>query len=134
MGLDAVPDGYGPSAVTIGKFDGVHRGHRAVIDRIHDLAADDDLRSVVVTFDRNPLEAPLQEIVVRMHDDASPAEVATGVDALLGRLHGGARDYEIVVPQALLDQSRETQRLFDLVMGCIAGISHVAPQALKGQP
>ncbi len=54
-GLDAVPAGFGPSAVTIGKFDGVHRGHRAVIDRIRAIAAADDLRAVVVTFDRNPL-------------------------------------------------------------------------------
>ncbi|MDR6904454.1 riboflavin kinase/FMN adenylyltransferase [Agromyces sp. 3263] len=54
-GLDAVPAGFGPSAVTIGKFDGVHRGHRAVIDRIRAIAADGDLRAVVVTFDRNPL-------------------------------------------------------------------------------
>jgi riboflavin kinase/FMN adenylyltransferase len=55
-GLAAVPEGFGPSAVTIGKFDGVHRGHRAVIDRIRAIAARDDLRAVVVTFDRNPLE------------------------------------------------------------------------------
>lgn len=54
-GLDAVPAGFGPSAVTIGKFDGVHRGHRAVIDRIRTIAAEGDLRAVVVTFDRNPL-------------------------------------------------------------------------------
>ena len=54
-GLDAVPAGFGPSAVTIGKFDGVHRGHRAVIDRIRSIAAEGDLRAVVVTFDRNPL-------------------------------------------------------------------------------
>ncbi len=55
-GLHAVPSGFGPSAVTIGKFDGVHRGHRAVIERIRSIAAADDLRSVVVTFDRNPLQ------------------------------------------------------------------------------
>jgi riboflavin kinase/FMN adenylyltransferase len=54
-GLDAVPVSYGPSAVTIGKFDGVHRGHRAVVDRIRAIAAAEDLRAVVVTFDRNPL-------------------------------------------------------------------------------
>ncbi|WP_448004052.1 bifunctional riboflavin kinase/FAD synthetase [Agromyces bauzanensis] len=55
-GLGAVPEGFGPSVATIGKFDGVHTGHRAVIDRVHDIAAAEDLRSVVVTFDRNPLE------------------------------------------------------------------------------
>ena len=32
-------------------------------------------------------------------------------------------DYELVVPEALLAQSRETQRIFSIVMGCIAGIS-----------
>ena len=54
-GLEAVPDGFGPSVVTIGKFDGVHRGHRSVIDRIRGIAAADGMRAVVVTFDRNPL-------------------------------------------------------------------------------
>jgi riboflavin kinase / FMN adenylyltransferase len=55
-GLDGVPARYGPSAVTIGKFDGVHRGHRAVIQRIREIASEHDLHAVVVTFDRNPLE------------------------------------------------------------------------------
>jgi len=45
------------------------------------------------------------------------------VKTLLDGLHGGADDYEIVVPEALLEQSRQTQRLFNIVMGCIAGIS-----------
>ncbi|QHC59274.1 bifunctional riboflavin kinase/FAD synthetase [Rathayibacter sp. VKM Ac-2760] len=47
--------GIGPSAVTIGKFDGVHTGHRAVIDTLHTRARERGLAAVVVTFDRNPL-------------------------------------------------------------------------------
>ncbi|MCA9767906.1 MAG: ABC transporter permease [Gemmatimonadetes bacterium] len=74
-------------------------------------------------LERDPLESPLSEIVVRVRDEASPAEVAATVDGLLQRLHGGAKDYEVIVPEALLAQSRETQRLFNIVMGCIAGIS-----------
>jgi putative ABC transport system permease protein len=74
-------------------------------------------------FDRVPLRAPLDEIVVRMRDGASPQESAEGIRALLDRIHGGASDYELVVPEALLEQSRRTQRLFNVVMGCIAGIS-----------
>lgn len=74
-------------------------------------------------FERDPLKSPLSEIVVRVEDDAAPGEVAAVVDGLLSRLHGGARDYEVIVPEALLAQSRETQRLFNIVMGCIAGIS-----------
>jgi riboflavin kinase/FMN adenylyltransferase len=54
-GLDAVPAGFGPSAVTIGKFDGVHLGHRGVLAQLTALAADHDLQPVVVTFDRHPL-------------------------------------------------------------------------------
>ena len=51
----AVPAGFGPSAVTIGKFDGVHLGHRAVIAQLRQLADERGLTAAVVTFDRNPL-------------------------------------------------------------------------------
>jgi riboflavin kinase / FMN adenylyltransferase len=42
------------SAVTIGAYDGVHIGHRLVIELVRRRAADMGLRSVVVTFDKNP--------------------------------------------------------------------------------
>ncbi|MET0974085.1 MAG: bifunctional riboflavin kinase/FAD synthetase [Leifsonia sp.] len=54
-GLDAIPADRPASVVTIGKFDGVHSGHRAVISHLLQRAAEDGLASVVVTFDRNPL-------------------------------------------------------------------------------
>jgi riboflavin kinase/FMN adenylyltransferase len=44
------------SAVTIGVFDGVHLGHRAVIGRAVDVAARRGLQPAVVTFDRHPLD------------------------------------------------------------------------------
>jgi putative ABC transport system permease protein len=74
-------------------------------------------------LDRDPLESPLSELVVKLEDGASPAEAARVAAGLLDRLHGGAADFELVVPEALLAQSRRTQRLFNVVMGCIAGIS-----------
>ena len=74
-------------------------------------------------FDRDPMESPLSELVVKLADGTSPQRSASLVSALLGRLHGGATDFELVVPEALLEQSRKTQRLFNVVMGCIAGIS-----------
>ncbi|MFT4235116.1 MAG: bifunctional riboflavin kinase/FAD synthetase [Microbacterium sp.] len=52
---DEIPDGFGPSIVAIGKFDGVHAGHRAIIERMLVDAASGDLATVAVTFDRNPL-------------------------------------------------------------------------------
>lgn len=51
-GLDALPLDELRSIVTIGKFDGVHRGHRAVIAGMRERAG--DARVAVVTFDRHP--------------------------------------------------------------------------------
>lgn len=50
-----IPADFGRTAVAIGKFDGVHAGHRAVIDRLKTDAAASGARAVAVTFDRNPL-------------------------------------------------------------------------------
>jgi putative ABC transport system permease protein len=70
-----------------------------------------------------PLKSALDELVVEVAPGHSPPEAAGVIDTLLEGLHGGASDYVLVVPEALLQQSQRTQRLFDIVMGCIAGIS-----------
>ncbi len=54
-GLAAVPDGLGPAVVTVGMFDGVHRGHRALLDRVAAEAPARSLPAAAVTFDRHPL-------------------------------------------------------------------------------
>lgn len=54
-GLGSLPLA-GESATTVGFFDGVHRGHQAVIGRVAHMARERGLRSVVVTFDRHPRE------------------------------------------------------------------------------
>ena len=74
-------------------------------------------------FARAPLKAPLDELVVSLLPGTPVQESAVVVKSLLDRLHGGADDYTITVPEALLEQSQRTQRLFDVVMGAIAGIS-----------
>src|SRR3546814_19436262 len=57
-----VPSNFGASVVAIGKFDGVHAGHRAVIDRARVDAATGGARVVAVTFDRNPLSILRPEV------------------------------------------------------------------------
>jgi putative ABC transport system permease protein len=74
-------------------------------------------------FARGGLKSALDELIVRMAPGVPVQESSTVIAGLLDRLHGGAADYEITVPEALLEQSRKTQRLFDIVMGAIAGIS-----------
>jgi riboflavin kinase / FMN adenylyltransferase len=55
QGTDSLPVD-GPSSVTVGFFDGVHRGHQTVIRRTVEAARRDGFRSVAVTFDRHPLQ------------------------------------------------------------------------------
>jgi putative ABC transport system permease protein len=74
-------------------------------------------------FDRDPLDAPVDELMVTVKEGVSPRSVSDIIKPLLDRLHGGADDYEVVVPEALLEQQRQTQRIFNIVMGSIAGIS-----------
>ena len=74
-------------------------------------------------FGRTALKSPLDELVVSLSPGTPIQESAAVIATLLDRLHGGADDYTITVPEALLEQSRRTQRLFDIVMGAIAGIS-----------
>ncbi|MFF3671261.1 bifunctional riboflavin kinase/FAD synthetase [Microtetraspora malaysiensis] len=55
-GLDDVPEDWGRSVVTIGVFDGVHRGHQQMVARAVDMAAKLGLPSVAITFDPHPDE------------------------------------------------------------------------------
>ncbi len=61
-GLGALPL-EGDSAVTVGFFDGVHRGHQSVIRRMVGVARQRGLRPVTVTFDRHPREVLTPEDV-----------------------------------------------------------------------
>jgi putative ABC transport system permease protein len=74
-------------------------------------------------FDRDPLDAPVDELLVTVKEAVSTRRTAQVIEPLLQRLHGGADDYEVVIPEKLLEQSRQTQRIFNIVMGSIAGIS-----------
>jgi riboflavin kinase/FMN adenylyltransferase len=73
----------GGTAVTIGAYDGVHRGHRFVVERLRELAAARGLATVVVTFDRHPASVVRPESAPKLLTDLDQKlEVlaATGVD------------------------------------------------------
>jgi riboflavin kinase/FMN adenylyltransferase len=55
-GLDAVPPDWGRCVVTVGVFDGVHRGHAQIITEAVKSAAAEGLPSVLITFDPHPAE------------------------------------------------------------------------------
>jgi len=58
-----------PSVVAMGVFDGLHRGHQAVIDQLVELAATHQALATVVTFDPSP--------AVVLAPDKAPSQIAT---------------------------------------------------------
>jgi riboflavin kinase / FMN adenylyltransferase len=56
VGRDNLAPPVGPVAVTIGTFDGVHIGHRSLIERARDKASELGIDSAVLTWDRHPAE------------------------------------------------------------------------------
>lgn len=55
-GLEDIPQDWGRSVVTIGSYDGVHRGHQLIIGRAVAKARALGVPSVVVTFSPHPSE------------------------------------------------------------------------------
>ena len=84
--LGEVPKEFSASAITIGKFDALHLGHQHLLSELKRIAGEKQLNSVVVTFDKHPLNV--------LHPGSAPQSIigpkqkiahidAFGVDALV---------------------------------------------------
>ena len=67
---DATPTALTPCVATFGNFDGVHRGHRAILDELVRQGRERDLPVVAVTFDPHPAAV--------MHPERAPEIIAPG--------------------------------------------------------
>ena len=65
----------------------------------------------------------LSEIWLRVERNGNVQACAEAVRRILNRKHGGVEDFQIIVPQELMAQAQKTQRTFNIILGCIAGIS-----------
>jgi putative ABC transport system permease protein len=65
----------------------------------------------------------LDRIIVRVSDGATVTPVADIVRRMLQRRHNQVIDYEVTVPELLLQQERRTRTIFNVVLGAIASIS-----------
>jgi riboflavin kinase/FMN adenylyltransferase len=102
-GLASCPQLSIGSAVTIGAYDGVHLGHRALIQRVRHLAAELGSASAVVTFDQHPAR------VVR--PDSAP-RLLTDLEQKLDLLATTGVDYTLVVA---FDKARSEESAEDFV-------------------
>ena len=64
--LAEVPADFGPSALTIGNFDGVHFGHRRILRQLKALAAERGWKPSVLTFDPHPTRVVAPERAPRL--------------------------------------------------------------------
>ena len=68
-------------------------------------------------------DSPISSVIIQTGSEAASVPTAEIVGSVLKRRHRGIDDYTIEVPSELIRQSQETQRVFNIVMGAIAGIS-----------
>lgn len=91
-GINHVPEGFGPSVVTIGNFDGVHRGHQAVLARVVSRAREAGASAVALTFDPHPA-------VVHRPQDAPG--LLTGIEERIALIAQTGIDAIVVLPYSL---------------------------------
>ncbi|MEY2451519.1 MAG: riboflavin kinase / adenylyltransferase [Acidimicrobiaceae bacterium] len=101
--LDACPRPPQGTVVTIGAYDGVHRGHRSVIGTVRQLAEERGLATAVVTFDRHPASVVRPESAPRL---------LTDLDQKLELLEQTGIDYALVVH---FDEERSKESAEDFV-------------------
>ncbi len=65
----------------------------------------------------------VDQLAIKIKDDESIGKSGELIEKILTRRHYGVEDFEIIIPEELLEQKQKTQRIFNIVMGAIAGIS-----------
>jgi riboflavin kinase/FMN adenylyltransferase len=84
--LDDVPAHFGPSALTIGNFDGLHAGHRQIMRRVVQIARENSWTSSVLTFEPHPTKvvAPARApLLLTTIDQRSRLMRAEGIERVL---------------------------------------------------
>ncbi|NEA68899.1 bifunctional riboflavin kinase/FAD synthetase [Streptomyces sp. SID12488] len=85
-GLEDIPEDWGRSVVTIGSYDGVHRGHQLIVRHAVERARELGVPSVVVTFDPHPSEVlrpGSHPPLLAPHHRRAELMAELGVDAVL---------------------------------------------------
>jgi len=65
----------------------------------------------------------LDKLIVRVSDNRFSVPISDVIRRMLTRRHNGVVDFEVIVPELLLQQERRTQSIFNIVLSSIASIS-----------
>jgi len=65
----------------------------------------------------------IDKLVVGINSEDYSPDVSEIINRILLRHHNNVRDFEITVPELLLEQEQRTKRIFNIVLGVIASIS-----------
>ena len=114
-GLDDIPADLGPTVVTLGNFDGVHRGHREVLTRVVQEAAERGATPVAVTFEPHPIAV--------LYPERAPAAVMSlgqRLDALASVGLGATLVLEFTPEFAQQTPEEFVRRTFVEALGAVA--------------
>jgi putative ABC transport system permease protein len=81
------------------------------------------LATALKKFEFKKFESELDEVVLSIKNTEGLKSSAVLISQVLVNTHSKADDYSIIVPRELLEQNQRTQRIFNIVMSCIASIS-----------
>lgn len=65
----------------------------------------------------------IDQLTIKVFEDNQIFETASLIKRILLRKHYGVEDFQIIIPEAIIEQKQKTQSIFNVVMGAIAGIS-----------
>jgi riboflavin kinase/FMN adenylyltransferase len=103
--LEDVPAAYGPTIVSVGNFDGVHRAHQAVLRDIAERARQQAAKSVAVTFEPHPVRILRPDSGLKLLTP-TPEKLrlvaSTGIDATLLLPFG--RDLSLLTPRQFAER------------------------------
>ncbi len=85
-----------PKAITIGNFDGIHKGHQVLINKTKAISAKNNVESLIFTFDKLPKEIFGPDTFQRLHDNRTKESIlnAYKVDTLLSIDFNEIKDYK----------------------------------------
>ena len=84
-----------PKAVTIGNFDGVHKGHQALINKTKEVSTKNNVESLIFTFNKLPKEIFSPDTVQRLYDNKFKESILSSykIDTLLSIDFNEIKDY-----------------------------------------